>query len=140
LGKLRLLAQQGASLSSDDVKSLESSLETQPGDIQARVRLLGYYTKRHLEDDAAKKRRSQHVLWILKHEPESAIVMTPYARLELDREAYEEGKRTLFDQMTHRRRTRELLQNAAFFTSAIDKETAEALWEQAKGLPPSISA
>jgi hypothetical protein len=129
----------GREMSDDEVSLLERSLDEQPGNMDARLRLLGYYTKRLFDDPGAKRNRSRHVLWILENEPEAAIVLTPFARLELDETAYEEGKRILLTNLSQRRATRELLQNAAYFMSTFDKEKSADLWEQAKQSPSDES-
>jgi hypothetical protein len=133
------LATAGMGMSDAEVSRLEEILDQRPDSIDTRLRLLGYYTKRHVHDPSAKTNRSRHVLWFLENEPEATIVLSPFARLELDETAYEEGKRILMAHLKHRRATRELLQNASYFMSTLDKDMSAVLWEQAKDLPSAQS-
>jgi hypothetical protein len=133
------LATAGGGMSDAEVLGLEQILDQRPDSIDTRLRLLGYYAKRLLHDRSAKRNRSRHVLWFLENEPEATVVLSPFARLELDETAYEEGKQILLTHLRERRATRELLQNAAYFMSTLDKDRSAVLWEQAKHLPSAES-
>jgi hypothetical protein len=133
------LALAGKGMSDAEVPRLERLLDEHPDSTDTRLRLLGYYTKRHVHDPSAKRNRSRHVLWFLENEPEAAVILSPYARLELDETAYEEGKQILMTHLRQRRATRELLQNAAYFMATLDKDRSAVLWEQAKHLPSAQS-
>jgi hypothetical protein len=133
------LATAGKGMSNAEVSRLERILDQHPDSTDTRLRLLGYYTKRHVHDPSARRNRSRHVLWFLENEPEATVVLSPFARLELDETAYEEGKRILMAHLKHRRATRELLQNASYFMSTFDKDQSAVLWEQAKHLPSAES-
>jgi hypothetical protein len=139
MDETRRLAQASRGMSDAEVSRLEQILDEHPDNKDARLRVLGYYTTRHVHDPSAKRNRSRHVLWFLENEPEAAVILTPYARLELDETAFEEGKRILMTHLRQRRKTRELLQNAAFLMATFDKDRSAMLWEQAKQSPSAES-
>ncbi len=75
------LAMQGSELTVREVASLEAKLRENPRDIQTRTHLLGYYFLRANEDEHALHAKCQHIAWLIEHEPEEAILETPFCVL-----------------------------------------------------------
>jgi TonB family protein len=65
-----------------EAAKVEQSLESNPDDLQARTRLLSYY--QNVNDDGQRKKRLGHLIWLVKHDPESALFVKEVTRLTPD--------------------------------------------------------
>ena len=83
----------GRGLSAEEAASLESRLEGDPQDIQARTHLIIYYFQA-FADDKARRARNGHALWLIRHAPESGVLGHPFGAIDpnLDTDDYVAGK------------------------------------------------
>jgi tetratricopeptide (TPR) repeat protein len=121
-----------------DAARLESLLESDPSDLDARTRLLGYYAQRSFTEAAARRRKTVHCLWLIRHRPEAEIAGLPFCQIErfLDAAGYRKAK-ALWDRQVRRHRSdTAVLHHAARFYAAGEKRTAIALWQRLQRLEP----
>ena len=83
----------GRSLSAEEAASLESRLEGDPQDIQARTHLIVHYFQ-GFADDKARRARNKHALWLIRHAPESGVLGHPFGAIDpdLDTDDYVAGR------------------------------------------------
>jgi tetratricopeptide (TPR) repeat protein len=138
---MRALLQEGRTISDVEAARLEAKLVKEPGDIDVRARLLGYYfvPRSGVRDQVA--RRRAHILWLIQNEPASELAGTSEATLDpsghslADKVGYEKA-RALW--IGHARKTENpaALGNAAFFLKLHDKPLAEEFLRKAQRLEP----
>lgn len=133
------LAVAGVDLSDDGAAQLESVLQASPDDLEARTRLLGYYSTRAFESPAFREARQRHALWVIRHRPESEIAGTPFVSLDphLDGAAYTEARGAWLSLIDRSPRDGRLLWNAAQFLTLHDRQQARTFLEQGEALEPS---
>ena len=67
LSKAREVANEGSKLSTEAVEALEKHLiVAAPDDLEARIKLLGYYVIRQFQSKRYRDRRSAHILWVIR--------------------------------------------------------------------------
>jgi hypothetical protein len=124
------LAASGREMTEKEAADLESRLVTDPDDLTARIKLLGYYFTRQFASSSAREARSRHILWIIKHRPDEAIAFTPYLVLDPDEAAYAEAKRLWLEQLAEENPNPEVAENAAVFMSRKDPAIARDIWQR----------
>jgi len=117
------LARIGRSLSSEGVVELEKHLETDASDLNTRVKLLGYYSGKHIRSSEIRKIRQQHLLWLIEHAPESEVLGTPYGGLShhSDGEVYFQAKKLLLAKIQEEPNNLALLKNGSKFFTLNDR-------------------
>ena len=135
-GDVSRLALSGRRLTAEEVESLEKQIEKNPHDITSRTKLLGYYFGRSFRSQSAREAKQKHVLWLISNSPESEVLATPYAELNvfLDKEAYSQGKKAWIDQLKKKPANLKLLENSANYFLQYDRELAEESLEKARSL------
>src|SRR5204863_3716114 len=68
----------GTRLADAEAQELERRLKTAPNDVEARTQLLGYYFRLVWTSAEARTARDQHVLWLIRNQPETPVLATPY--------------------------------------------------------------
>jgi hypothetical protein len=133
------LALLGRSLAADTVEEYESASRLQPGDLAVRILLLGYYSGRQFESDAARITRQAHVLWVIEHAPTSDVAKTPFVGLHrrLDGAAYERGVQLWMTHVAAQPEDTSILGNAAHFLINNDKVKCGELLRRARSLEPA---
>src|SRR3982751_2265855 len=61
----------------EDATAAEDTLQRNPDDLDLRLRLVGYYFQLVLQkkaDATTENRRNAHVLWLVEHRPDAAIL------------------------------------------------------------------
>ena len=156
------LAREGRRLSQQDAEKLEEKLETNPENLAARTRLLGYYFAKavRISGPAApiKARRGhiflriglaatiedrrRHIFWLIQNHPETKIAglveatIGP-ARHQLgDTDGYEQAKKLWLQQVESKKENIAVLGNAATFFQLPDKEIAEGILKRAQAVYP----
>ena len=106
-----------------------------PDDLVARAQLIGYYFIQFL-DEAARARRQEHVLWLIKNAPEANVLAIPEASINstLETEGYVKGKDAWSWQLEHNPNNLEILNHAASFFRLSDTQLAIQLLERAQSL------
>lgn len=131
-------AMAGRNLSEEDVRTLESGLEANPGDVEARTRLLGYYFLRAHGSTEARAARQRHILWLIANRPEAEVLGLPYAQLDaiLDGDAFQEGKKAWLSQVDREPANAAILGKAAAYLLFEDPAAAESLYKRAEAADP----
>jgi tetratricopeptide (TPR) repeat protein len=132
------LAMTGRNLSAEAARSLETQVKTAPGDVAARTQLLGYYMRLAFSSSEAKEARQQHILWLIRNQPDAPILSTPFARLDmhLDSSAYEASRKAWLDQVDRQPKNAAILGSAAAYLLLNDSETAASLYQRAEAAEP----
>jgi hypothetical protein len=117
------LARIGRSLSPEEALEIEKHLETEVSDLDARVKLLGYYTGKHYRSSDIRKIRQGHILWILDRAPEAEVLGLPYGGLfhHSDGEAYFQAKKILLAKIQENPENFALLKNGSRFFTLNDR-------------------
>lgn len=131
-------AMAGRNLSDEDVRNLESGLESNPDDVEARTRLLGYYLHRSFRSTEAREARQRHVLWLIANRPDAPVLGLPYAQLDfiLDGAAFQEGKKAWLSQVDREPANAAILGKAAAYLLHEDPAAAESLYKRAEAAEP----
>jgi beta-lactamase regulating signal transducer with metallopeptidase domain len=133
-------ARSAASMTTDEAARLESSLQQNPSDLDARERLLTYYRlseRVHWNDKLSGIRR--HVLWMIEHAPDTRMWI-PVISPRQDAQGYEAAKRLWLERTAQQDVPVQVLANAAGFLSAHDKPLAEELLLRGRERDPESEA
>lgn len=68
---------EGEKLGEAGAAELEKLLAARPGDVAARVRLLGFYGNDRFTGDGGRPRRKPHTLWLIRNMPASPLLVVP---------------------------------------------------------------
>jgi beta-lactamase regulating signal transducer with metallopeptidase domain len=132
--------QSAASMTSTEAARLESSLEQNPSDLDARERLLTYYRMSQAIGWNAKVIGTRkHVLWMIEHAPQSSVWIPAISRRH-DPQGYEAAKKLWLEQTSRQDVSVQVLAKAADFFSAYDKPLAEELLLRGRERDPESSA
>ena len=107
-------------------------MTTDADDVESRMKLLGYYFISQFKSKKARALRAKHVLWLIDNSPGASICLTPYVRLETDLEAYREAKELWLRKTSAPNVSPEVLENAAWFFTKLDRSLATALLARVK--------
>jgi tetratricopeptide (TPR) repeat protein len=121
-----------------DVPALEQRLEQEPGDLDARGRLLEHYFMARFEDDAATAAHRRHVLWVIEHRPDSELAGSIYAQVEPypDSEAHARARALWTSALEKHPENPQVIWNASQFMRFGKPGEAEALLERGQKLEP----
>ncbi|MEK7474404.1 MAG: hypothetical protein AAB152_02115 [Candidatus Coatesbacteria bacterium] len=154
------LSAQGSSLSATAAEDLEKTVTGDPKDLASRILLIGYYSS-HLskpEDETlasilngpkaargktARARLSDHMLWIIRHEPASeAAANLPSFDPDGESSLYRECKDEWLRQTNRHAKDSAVFAHAAKFLHLHDedRDLAVALMRTARRLDPSRAA
>ncbi len=136
------LAVLGNSLSLREAKELEAGLQTDPDNLDSRVKLVGYYFTRYRDTKVEAGVRKEHILWLIRHIPENVFLSEPWTFIFLseDREHYAEYKKTWHEQtVTQHQEIHTILANAANALSYSEADEALTLLQKAISMAPSDS-
>ena len=131
------LAMQGRKLSTEEVAELEKEVSENPDDLDSRTILLGYYFSNRPRK-AAKEAKRKHVLWLVKNQPNSPTLATPYAEIHpaFDPDGYVEVKKCWLELAEVEPPNLIALKNAANFLLLNDRDIAEVLLLKGQKLDP----
>ena len=141
------IVQQGASISQSAAQALEAQLETNPEDLTARAKLLGYYWYQWMRPGEAvsKAARRRHILWLIEHHPDSPVAgveeasLTEFGNALVDPEGYQQARKLWLSLMEANKGNAALLGNVARFFQMTDKSLAETALLQARAAQPQNS-
>jgi tetratricopeptide (TPR) repeat protein len=127
----------GVDISPDEAAILEARARESLDDLEARVRLVGFYFLS--PERNAQARRAEHLHWLITHHPE--VALSAYAFIDSQRfpEAYAEGKRRWLDVVAERGNDVAVLRHAADFLSRGDPAIAEELYRRGSAVEPQES-
>jgi hypothetical protein len=132
------LALEGEAADAAEAARLESLLTTAPADIETRTKLLGYYSQRSFLDANARRRRTVHILWVIRHRPEASIVGSPFCLIHrsLDAEGYRKAKALWSKHVRQKTGNTAVLANAARFYTSDDSKSAIAILKRLQRMQP----
>jgi hypothetical protein len=139
------LVREGSGLSRQEVERLEESLKSNPEDLAARARLLGYYFASSLRvsgPDATIQARRGHILWIIRNHPEAEIAGLSQATIDpsghplADKAGYAQAREAWLQQVESHKQIPAVMANAAKFFLLPDKELAETTLRRGQALEP----
>jgi len=140
------LAHEGRTLSVAQVNDLENRLTTNPEDLAARTRLLGYYfasAQRAIGADATRAARRRHIVWMIEHHPEaeattlSEMTIDPAGHALADPDGYTDAKTRWLAQIDRHKDDARVLLHAARFFRLPDRTLSLDLLKQAVRLSPT---
>ena len=127
---------QGRDLGSDDVAFLEARVVSEPHDLVARAQLLGYYFGQdHYSDGPIRRKRADHILWLIRNVPESTLLKGPEGQLTDYRHA--EVREAWNDQIARNPGNTTVLYHAAEAFTLSERGLAIDLLQQAQSLDGS---
>ncbi|WP_437598961.1 hypothetical protein WMF28_39800 [Sorangium sp. So ce590] len=129
---------EGLDLAAQDAANLEIHLLKSSDDIEARVKLLGFYFTS--PNDDAQKRRADHIHWLIAYRPE--IHLAAFARIHPEQhpDAYNEGKRLWLSTVSNSPNDLAVLRNAGSFLASGDPDITEDLYKRGATIEPDESA
>jgi hypothetical protein len=146
--KLAPLVYEGRRLTAEQAGALEEQLKTNPEDLAARTRLLGYYftiAKNQIGVPATIAARRRHILWLIEHHPESEVTGLSESTLDVlghdlaDKEGFEQARALWVKQLELHKDSAEVMTNAAMFFKLPDKALAVQAAERAHEIEPANS-
>lgn len=126
-------------LAPEEVERAEQLLRNSPEDLATRSRLVEHYAAVSLTEA-----RREHVLWLIEHHPEDALLSVPWGMLLpagfkfADPAGYEQAKR-LWLNHTARTSDARVIRHAALFLAVADKDLAETVLLNAQTMQPTAS-
>lgn len=122
----------------EQVGSLERQLAEDPSDLETRTKLIGYYF-RQFDDALARRKRNEHVLWLIKNEPEAAVLRWLEGSMDaiLHPDLFGEGAVAWSRHLENDPDNLAILWNASQFYVLADPKRAIALLEQGRSLDES---
>jgi tetratricopeptide (TPR) repeat protein len=132
------LAFEGMGSNPVEVARLELLLASNPGDLDTRSKLLGYYAQLSYIEKDARRHKTVHCLWVIRHRPEAEIAGLPFCQIDefLDAVGYRKAKALWEKQVKQHRNDTAVLANAARFYTTNQKRTAIALLKRLQRLEP----
>jgi hypothetical protein len=139
------LVRDGRQLPKSDVERLESWLKDHPDDVAARSKLLGFYFHSALPvygRDGTIEARRGHILWLIEHHPESAVMSLGEATIDAkghalaDAPGYERASTAWMEQTQRHAQNVAVLEHAVKFFQLSDKDRAASLLSHAREVEP----
>lgn len=115
----------GKGLSDQQVEELEGRLVKEPGNLRLRLLLLGKYWSDNIVNEESRRKRLNHIKYIVSHHSDHAVAGLPYASAHKEDEDYESVKVLWLRQIELKPNHIKVLTNAAHFFLHHDKELAE---------------
>jgi tetratricopeptide (TPR) repeat protein len=135
------LLMQGMRLPAAEAGKLQEQIKEQPDELDARLKLLGYYfMQRHGSADA-KRQHGELVAWVIDHHADMAWAGLPYVSVDhhLEPEGFAAVRALWLKQLKLHSDSAQVHANAAAFFIFADPERAEGLLQQAQQLEPDAA-
>ena len=134
------IATEGEDLSAEEAAALEKQLLQNPEDLEARIKLLGYYWSSGIDDHSLDAKAHPHIFWLIRNHPEAEILGTPYGTIvggsDYDSDAYVEGKRLWEEQLKAKGNDLHVLSNSAEYFLFQDPSLTEKSLLKGRDLDP----
>lgn len=138
------IVREGRRVGGGDAARLEQRLAAEPGDLEARARLLGYYGSVAVRDISRRRvieARRRHILWIIDNQPASMLASLRDATISptgpfADKPGYEQARALWLRQVEAHPSDAKVLANAAMFLQLHDKPLAESVLDKARAAHP----
>jgi hypothetical protein len=140
------LAREGYTLTKNAAEDIESRLKSQPDDLAARTRLLGFYFRGATQvypREVAIEARRRHILWLIENHPDSEVSALSEATIDAkghalaDPDGYRQASAMWTEQALRHSADVRVLSHAARFVVLSDKERAASLLRQAQSAEPN---
>lgn len=124
-------------MSSAEARSLETTLESNPGDFDARCQLIAYYTAQLAKAavESARKSLVRHSLWMMENHPESPVAglvaLDPSNLSRATPEEVERERAIWAKQLTVHSRDLKVMENASEIFALLDPPLAEKAAQRA---------
>ncbi|MBU2528365.1 RNA polymerase subunit sigma-24 [bacterium] len=135
---IHYIAGNRGNISEKKANKLEEQLLSNPGDLNVREKLLKYYF-RHSKSESSRKKKQEHVRWLINNHPESEIAGHPYAELNpiLDKSAYSDAKQLWLKQVESNKSNVKILMNAVNFFTLFDKDLCIKILKDVQRITPN---
>lgn len=130
----------GTRLDANAVADLEKQVASVPDNLEARVKILGYYRLKRIAEKPAQAASQPHILWMVRNRPEVATGPAFYIDKLLNSAHYKEVQAAWNEQIAKQANNLQILGNAAGFFLQSDSERSEKLLRQAQALEPKNPA
>ena len=139
------LVREGERFTAAQAAEAERSLVQTPDDLDRRGRLLGFYfspASQSLGVAARVEARRRHILWLVNHQPDSMLLVTPQATIDAggqplgDAEGYRQVRAAWLEQTAKSDANVNVVAGAARFFYLPDKALAVQLYGRARRLDP----
>lgn len=121
-------------LSDDDGAALEARVREDENDVDARVRLVGFYFLRLTPE--CHRRRAEHVVWLATHRPDIGLEGFGYIQADAAPEGHEAACRAWIQATERAGVAVDVLKNAATFLGFNRPEQAEPILRRAAAMEP----
>jgi hypothetical protein len=121
-------------LSEEDGAALEARIVADEDDVDARVRLVGFYFLRFAPENH--RRRAEHLAWLAEHRPDIGLGGFGYVEEEQAPEGHEATRRAWTAVAARPDADVRILENAASFLGFNRPEQAEPLLRRAAAMEP----
>lgn len=129
----------GHALSPQEAIELEVKIKLNPSDVDTRKILLGYYFGTQYQNEGDRKKRSEHILWLVENAPESAAFQSPETSInpQLDAQAHKAVKDKWQVVLRDAGERTGVIKSAVGWFSNSDFEQAAELAERGRELEPN---
>jgi hypothetical protein len=130
-------AWKGIKMGPVQAKECETAIEASPDDLEARCKLLGYYSSNRFTDPIGLEKYHEHVLFTISTFPENKIAGSQYAHFDLSIDGnicYEKAKSLWLSHVQDKPTNPMILANASSFFAKSEKQLASELSEKLKKL------
>ena len=133
------LTMAGRDMGAAEARQLESVLEANPEDLDARVKLIGFHFGKDIWNRQRREQLCKHIFWLVQNCPHHEILKHPEARphfYSVQDELYERGKQLWNEQVSKHSDSAVVLVNASRFFNHSDWDRAISLLEASLELDP----
>jgi tetratricopeptide (TPR) repeat protein len=135
------VAMHGRDISAEEAKALEADVERRPDDLWARAVLIGYYSRKYGDNEAAAS-VARHALWIFSNAPESIYAGMPDIRLQpvlfsSKKTPFSEAASIWKEHVQKNPENTKILGNAAAFFMISDQQFTRQCLEKCAALEPN---
>ena len=123
----------GQELTEVEVGELEQHLIQEPTDLNARIKLLGFYQETQDESEESAKRTIKLLAWMIENQPGSSI----FELVSVPNNPEQEALNSRFLEMAKRTDDVAVIDNAALFSRSTHIEQAQHMWKRAQAIEPN---
>ncbi len=137
IGQQRLIMG-GNSLSDGEIKELQAKADSDPNDIESRLPLLGYYSRRSILNKSLLEPHMKIACWFIENYPDSGAAGDVAARVmgTINPLGYVKARQMWLDAVKSHDQNVTVLINASGFFLHDDKDLCEELLKKAQALEP----
>ena len=132
------LIRNGNNLSESEIEELQAKADSDPNDVESRLQLLGYYSRKSIVKKDLRKTHQKLAIWFIKNYPDSAAAGDHASRVmgSMNPLGYVRARDVWIEQVNAFNDNVNVLMNAADFFVFDDREQSEELLKKAQALEP----